>query len=96
MSGAIKAFIAAQQAMEPVRRAANNPHFNKKYAELATVQDACFPALHANGFGVQYLSGFDEHGEYIETVFLHESGEKFSTRVRLIVDKNDMQRSGSA
>ena len=33
----IKAFIAAQKDMEPARKAANNPHFKSKYADLATV-----------------------------------------------------------
>jgi hypothetical protein len=96
MTAAIKAFITAQAAMEPARKATNNPHFSRKYADLSTVQEAVFPALHANGFGVQYLSGFDERGEYVDTVFLHESGERFSTRVRLIVGRNDMQGYGSA
>ena len=93
----IKAFIAAQKDMEPARKAANNPHFKSKYADLATVQDACFPALHANGFGIQYPHVWDEAGnEFVETRFIHESGEIFSTRVRLILGKNDMQGAGSA
>jgi hypothetical protein len=93
---AIEAFIAAQIAMEPARKQSTNPAFKAKYADLSAVQEACFPALHANGFGIQYLSGFDDHGEYVETVFLHSSGERFATRVRLIVGKNDMQGYGSA
>ena len=96
MTAAIKAFIAAQNAMEPARKQANNPAFKSKYADLSAVQEAVLPALNANGFGLQYLGGFDEHGEYQETVFLHESGERFFTRVRLIVAKNDMQGYGSA
>lgn len=97
MTDHIKAFIAAQKAMEPARKAAENPHFSKKYADLATVQDACFPALHEHGFMVSYVDGRDDAGnEYVETRFTHESGEVFSTRIRLIVDRNNMQGMGSA
>lgn len=93
---AIKAFAAAQAAMGKAVRANVNPAFKSKYADLSTVQDACFPALHANGFAIMQPNGHDEIGEYVETIFLHESGERFVNRVYLKVGKPDMQGYGSA
>ena len=96
MTDHIKALIAAQKAMEPARKASDNPHFGSKYADLSAVQDACFPALNDNGFAVMYINGTDEIGAFVDTVFLHESGEKFETRVPLTIDKPTMQGLGSA
>lgn len=94
---AIQAFIAAQSAMGKAAKSAENPHFKSKYADLAAVQDVCFPPLHANGFAIMQPLGIDDHGnEYIETKFIHESGEVFSTRVYLRIGKADMQAYGSA
>ena len=93
---AIKAFVKAQKEMGKALKQSNNPAFRAKYADLGNVQDACFPALHANGFAVVQPNGVDESGEYVETVFWHETGERFSTRVYLRIGKNDMQGYGSA
>lgn len=93
---AIKAFVKAQKEMGPALKDRANPAFKTKYADLGSVQEACFPSLHANGFAVMQPSGFDDHGEFVETVFLHESGHQFSTRVYLKIGKQDMQGWGSA
>jgi hypothetical protein len=96
MSDAIKALVAAQKAMTKATKATNNPAFRTKYADLGAVQDACFPALHDNGFAVLQPVGTDERGEYVETILAHASGEKFSSRIYLILNKRDMQGFGSA
>jgi hypothetical protein len=58
--------------------------------------DACMPALRANGFAVLQPIGYDERGDFVETQILHESGHAFTTRVHLILGKNDMQGFKSA
>lgn len=93
---AIKALVKAQQEMGRAIKSANNPHFKSKYADLSSVREACFPALNQNGFAILQPNGVDDTGEFVETIFLHETGAQFSTRVYVKVGKNDMQGYGSA
>lgn len=91
------ALASAQAKMGKALKSANNPHFKSKYADLASVVDACMPALNEAGIAVIQPTTDDEGGRYVETVLIHgESGETLSCRVPLIVAKNDMQGYGSA
>jgi hypothetical protein len=94
--GIIAALVKAQQEMGPALKQSNNPAFRSKYADLGNVMDACLPALNANGIAVVQPVGQDEHGIFVQTVFLHMSGERLECRVPLIIGKNDMQGFGSA
>lgn len=96
MTDAIKALCNAQMAMGAVVKNAKNPHLKSKYADLGSVMDACFDALHANGFAVMQPGGQDEYGPFVETVFAHETGEMFRSKVYLLIGKPDMQGVGSA
>ncbi len=96
MSDAIKALVKAQKEMGAVIKNTTNPHLKSKYADLGAVLDACQAALHGNGFAIIQPSGKDEHGAFVDTVLAHESGEKLSSRVYLVVGKQDMQGVGSA
>jgi len=92
-----KALATAQGAMGKALKSANNPHFKSKYADLASVSDACMPALNAAGIAVIQPTGEDDLGRYVETVLIHgDTGESLKCRVPLIVGKNDMQAYGSA
>lgn len=93
---AAKALVKAQTEMGAVLKNAQNPHLKNRYADLGAVMEAALPALHANGFALMQPSGTDEHGPYVDTVFLHESGADFRSRVHLLVGKGDMQGLGSA
>lgn len=91
------ALAAAQSAMGPALKEANNPHFRSKYADLGNVMDACLPALNANGIAVVQPPYDDDSGRYVKTIFFHgETGQSIECRVPLIVQKNDMQGYGSA
>ena len=91
------ALAMAQAQMGKALKSANNPHFRSKYADLASVMDACLPALNANGIAVVQPTVDDESGRYVETILLHgETGTELKCRVPLIVQKNDMQGYGSA
>jgi hypothetical protein len=94
--GIYAALAAAQAAMGPALKQAVNPAFKSKYADLASVMDACLPALTANGICVMQPTGEDEQGRYVKTILAHVSGESVECRVPLIVAKNDMQGYGSA
>lgn len=91
------ALASAQMEMEGAKKSSQNPHFRSKYADLASVMDACMPALNAHGIAVIQPTGEDDTGRYVETILIHgESGDSLSCRVPLIVGKNDMQGYGSA
>lgn len=96
MSDAIKALCKAQTEMGKAIKNAKNPHLKSNYADLGAVMEACFDALHSNGFAVMQPGGADEFGPYVETVFAHESGDTFRSRVYLVIGKQDMQGVGSA
>ncbi len=96
MKAAYIALAKAQTEMGKALKTAANPHLKSKYADLGSVMDACFSALHDNGFAIFQPSGHDEHGPYVETVFAHASGECLTSRVYLVLGKQDMQAVGSA
>lgn len=91
-----KAFIAAQKSTEAVKKAATNPAFKSKYADLSEVVEATIPALNAAGIGVIQSPGYDGELVTIETVFLHESGASCTGVLRLRPSKADPQGVGSA
>lgn len=97
MTAKIAAALAkAQTEMGPALKQSDNLHFRSKYADLGNVIDACLPALNANGIAVIQPIGEDEIGRFVQTVFVHNSGETLSCRVPLIVGRNDMQGFASA
>lgn len=75
-----------------------NPHFGNRYADLASVWDACRDALTANGLAVVQLplSSPESRGVTIRTTLLHESGASLSSDLFLPVAKIDPQGFGSA
>lgn len=90
------ALLKAQRKIEGASKGADNPYFKSKYANLNSVMEACKEALNENGISVLQPISSDEHGEYVETTLLHESGEFITSRMKLILAKNDMQAFGSA
>ena len=45
-----------------------NPVFRSRYADLASVMDACLPALNANGAAVYQPTIDDDTGRFVETI----------------------------
>jgi hypothetical protein len=90
------ALAAAQQEMGKAIKDTKNDHFRSKYADLASVMDACMGALNKHGICVMQPTGEDEGGRFVRTILAHVSGETVDCRVPLIVQKNDMQGYGSA
>lgn len=90
------ALAAAQMQMGKALKDSSNPAFKSKYADLASVMDACMAALNGNGIAVFQPTVDDEGGRYVKTILAHVSGETLECRVPLIVQKNDMQGYGSA
>ena len=95
--GLYSALAAAQGEMGKALKDTSNPHFKSKYADLASVCDACMPALSKHGIAVLQPAFDDDTGRYVKTILVHgDSGETAECRVPLIVAKNDMQGYGSA
>lgn len=90
------ALAAAQMEMGRALKSSSNPHFKSKYADLASVVDACLPALNRHGIAVVQPLMENEFGRSVLTRFIHESGETLDCPVPLILGKQDMQGLGSA
>lgn len=96
--GALAAALAkAQGSLKIAAKDANNPFFKSKYADLASVWEACREALAANGLSVSQIP----EGETVEamvmtTVLLHASGQWISGRYPIKPIKSDPQGIGAA
>jgi len=92
-----KAMCAAQNEMKAAIKGSVNPFFKNKYADLASVWEACGEALHNNGFSVIQSPTFEEGRVGVDTMILHESGQHVHGTLTLAVKKqNDPQADGSA
>lgn len=90
------ALAKAQSEIDTAKKAANNPHFNRKYADLASVWDACRDALSKNGVAVVQAPGTDDSGAVTMTTTLaHSSGEWMSSTMACRPAKPDAQAIGS-
>ena len=92
----LTAFAVAQAQMGSAFKNAKNPFLKNKYADLTEIQNAVYPAFHANGFAIMQSPGKDEFGPFVETIFAHVSGDKYSGKVYLEYKANDMQSLGGA
>ena len=93
---AISAFALAQSQLGAAIKNEDNKFFKNKYADLTAIQNAVFPVFHQNGFAILQIPGKDEHGDYLETAFIHVSGTRFCGRVYLEYKSGDMQSKGGA
>jgi len=97
MNNIAGAFVAAQKGFSPAIKAASNPHFKSKYADLAACVEAVIDALHDNGIALMQRTTECESGVIVETVFIHESGEQMSGgKLQVPADKHTPQGYGSA
>jgi len=93
---ALDCYVKAQKEMGKALKNASNPHFRSQYADLGNVLEACLKPFNDNGFILTQPSGRDEGGEYVDTILTHVTGESFSSRVHLCIEKQTMQGLGSA
>jgi hypothetical protein len=91
-----KALVAAQKATESIKKAATNPAFRSKYADLAHVVEGVVPALNNAGVAVIQSPAMDGERVSVTTVLLHESGSSITGTLHLKPTKGDPQGVGSA
>jgi hypothetical protein len=71
-----KALAQAQGEMHAASKDATNPHFKNRYADLASVWDACRAPLARHGLSVSQLPSRREDGSVLlTTLLMHSSGE---------------------
>ena len=92
-----RALVKAINAIEGVKKGADNPFFKSKYANLESVIEAAHGALEANGLAVMQGPGpMDGNCITLTTRLIHESGEWVETDFSLPAGKMDPQAAGSA
>lgn len=93
-----EALLAFQGAVEGVFKAANNPHFKSKYANLETVVDTARPSLQAVGIMFTQSAGRIEDGNMqMTTMLIHAaSAQWIKGEMWIPLGKKDPQGAGSA
>lgn len=90
------AMAKAQGAMRNASKDKVNPHFKSKYADLASVLDACREALATNGIAVLQPVTTCADGVRVTTMLLHSSGEWMKCHCVMPVAQRTPQGIGSA
>lgn len=72
-----------------------NPFFKSKYADLASVWDACREQLAANGLAVVQVNGNDNERITVTTMLVHGSGQWIRGACSAKPAKDDAQATGS-
>lgn len=90
------ALAKAQRAIKGAAKDKLNPHFKQKYADLASVWDACREPLAVNGLAVLQPVMSSGKSVIVTTLLVHESGEFIRSRLEVPVAQATAQGMGSA
>jgi len=90
------ALATAQGMIVGAARDSVNPHFRSKYADLASVWDACREPLSKNGLAVIQPVQAKGAQVTVTTILAHKSGEWISSDLTLNAAQNTPQAIGSA
>jgi len=90
------ALAKAQGEMEAAAKANVNPHFKSKYADLASVWEACRGPLSKNGLAILQPVSADGPKVTVTTILAHASGEWISEALTMTAQQNTPQGVGSA
>lgn len=91
----MEALAKAQGQIRGALKDSSNPHFRSKFADLASVWEACREPLAINGLAVvQTIEPFEE-GHSLVTTLGHSSGQWMRSIVKLPVQKPGPQELGS-
>jgi len=90
------ALAKAQGQIQGAVKDSTNPAFKSRYADLASVWDACRVALSLNGLAVVQGPALADRGVSVTTRLLHSSGQWAESTLILPMDKATAQGAGSA
>lgn len=90
------ALAKAQKVMKGAKKDSANPFFKSKYADLASVADACRDALSDNQIAVVQSPSTSEGGKVnVETMLVHASGQWMSETLSVMPKDDGAQAMGS-
>jgi len=93
----VKALSMAQGAMREAKKDSKNPHFQSKYADLASVWEACREQLAKNSLAVIQSAGTTEDGRLrVSTMLAHASGQWMADDLVVPVKGDGPQSLGAA
>jgi hypothetical protein len=90
------ALAKAQGEIKGAAKDSANPFFKAKYADLASVWDACRVALTRNGLSVTQTATADGARVSVETRLLHASGQWLGDTLTVTAKEDSPQAIGSA
>ena len=90
------ALSKAQGLIEGAKKDAANPFFKSKYADLASVWDACRAALASNGLAVIQSPAAEGTRVSVDTLLTHSSGQWVAGTVSVTAKEDSPQAIGSA
>jgi hypothetical protein len=90
------ALAKAQGEMEGAAKGNVNPHFKSKYADLASVWDACRGPLSKHGLSILQPVRADGPMVTVTTILAHSSGEWIEEALTMTASQNTPQGVGSA
>ena len=91
-----EALSKAQGEMEGAKKDSENPFYRQKYADLASVWEACRKQLSINGLSIVQTTDNENGRVVIITTLLHSSGEWIRGKLAVKPMKDDPQAMGSA
>ncbi len=89
------ALAKAQAGIKNALKDATNPHFRSKYADLASIKEACWEALTAAGIAVVQMPVNSGPNVGIVTLLAHGSGQWIESTIFVQPTKFDAQGVGS-
>lgn len=91
------ALVKAQAQVKNAKKDSDNPFFKSKYADLASVTEACKDAFADNGLAVVQMPGFADGKPTMRAVIVHESGQwlECGEAAAPFAGKSDAQAVGS-
>lgn len=89
------ALSKAQAVIAGAAKDSENPFFKSKYADLASVWDACRKPLTDNGLSVAQTAAADDGHVGVTTILMHASGQWIADRLVMKPTKDDPQGIGS-
>lgn len=91
-----EALCKAQGVIEGAKEDSLNPFFKSKYADLASVWNACKKPLSSNGLCVLQTIENSEDRMFLVTTLAHSSGQWIKSQMPILMTKQDPQALGSA
>lgn len=92
----LPALIAARTQFPALVKDSENPHFKSRYADLASVVDACTPALAKNGLAVLQTTRWADGALTLDSTLAHISGEWIASEYPVSADYSRPQLIGAA